>query len=340
MEKTLGELAAMVGGAVRGDAAMRIRAAATIEEAEPGDLTFVANPKYAPKAAETRASALVVAPGFQDVGKPLLEVANPYAAFARLIGVLMPRRPAPPAGVSPGAFVAATAQLGRDCAVMAQTFIDDEAVLGDRIIVYPQVFIGRGAVIGDDCVFFPGVRIYDGTQIGRRVTVHANSVVGADGFGFAPEEQHYVPIPQVGRAIIGDDVYIGCNVTVNRGALGDTRVGRGCKIDSNVVVAHNVVVGEDTVLVAQVGISGSSKIGRHCTLAGQVGVTGHVEIGDNATIGAQSGVIGSLKGDTVYLGSPAMPIDHARRVYVVFTNLPDIAKDVKELKRRLKGSEG
>jgi len=335
LEKTLAELAAFVGGSVRGDGTVRIQRIAPIDEAGEGDLTFVASARYAPKARTTGASAIIVDPGFDDVGTPLLEVENPYAAFARITGLVMPVREHPPAGVAPGAVVDPSARLGADVVVMATAFVDADATIGDRTVIYPHVFIGRGATVGEDCVFYPGVKIYDRTRIGSRVTAQSNTVIGSDGFGFAPEGRHYVPIPQVGVAVIEDDVDIGSNVTINRGALGETRIGRGCKIDSGVVVAHNVLVGADTVLVAQVGISGSTRIGEHCTLAGQVGVTGHIEIGENVTVAAKAGVNRSLKANGIYMGQPAMPADRGRRCYVVISRLPEMAKDLKALKRQV-----
>lgn len=336
---TLGDLAAFVGGTVRGDADVVIERVAPIDTAGDGDITFVSNERYVPKARTTGASAIIVGPGFEDVGTPLLEVANPYAAMARIVGRVMPQREHPAPGVHDGAVVDPTARLGEGVAVSPAAVVSADAVVGAGTVLYPQVFVGRGAVIGADCVFHPGVKIYDGARIGDRVTAQSNTVIGSDGFGFAPDGRRYVPIPQVGGCVVGDDVHIGSNVTINRGALGDTTVGRGCKIDSNVVVAHNVVVGEDTVLVAQVGISGSVTIGNHVTLAGQVGVAGHLEIGDNVTVAAQSGVAGSIEADQVLLGSPAMPIQLARRCYVCIAKLPDLAKDVRQIKRQMRSKE-
>ncbi len=332
--KTLNELAELIGGTVVGDGTVEIHRVAGIDGAAPGDITFLSNPKYQRLLQTTRASAVMVKPGVEASGVNLLVCPNPYLAFAKVLTALH---------VTPLEFRG----------VMEGAWVDPEATLGERVTVYPGCFVGKNVEIGAGTTLYPGVVLYDkvhvgegcllhagvvvreGCRIGNRVIIQPKAVIGSDGFGFAPEGDGYYKIPQVGIVVVEDDVEIGANTCLDRAALGVTSVGRGCKIDNLVQVAHNVKIGPDTILVAQVGISGSTEIGRHCTLGGQVGVAGHIKIGDNVMVGAQSGIAGSLASNSVCSGSPAFAHRDWLRASKSFAKLPEMRKEISRLKRQL-----
>lgn len=339
MEKTLKELAQYVGGKVLGDGSIKIRGVMTIDEAQKGHITFLANEKYSRKLKQTRASAVIVSPKFKNIDKPLIVTDNPYLAFARVVDLMMRPEVKYHRFVHPTAIVNPGAKIGKDVSVYPNVFLGEKVKLADRVVLYPGVYVGDGSEIGEDTVLYPNVVIYPGTIIGKRVVIHANTVIGSSGFGYAPDGRHYFRIPQVGTTIIEDDVEIGANTTINRGALGATRIKRGTKIDSQVVISHNVEIGEDSLIVSQVGIAGTARLGDHVTLAGQVGVVGHIKIGDNVTVGAQSGVANDLPGGGTYLGSPAIPIEKMRRSYAAIGKLPELMEMVRSLNKRLKRLE-
>jgi UDP-3-O-[3-hydroxymyristoyl] glucosamine N-acyltransferase len=282
----------------------------------------------------------VVSPQYKDIGKPVIVTANPYLAFAKILRLFAEKPAAAPMGVHPSAVVSASAKLGRHVNVFPHVFIGENAVIGDRATLYPGVYVGNGCQVGDDTTMYANAVLYDGCQVGKRCVIHANTSVGNSGLGYAPdpaagEGRFWYPIPQVGVAILEDDVELGPNCSVNRGALGNTVIRHGTKIGGHVVVAHNVIVGEDTLMVDQVGIAGTVKIGKRVTLAGQVGVLGHIEIGDKVTVGGQSGVHSSLPAGGTYLGSPAIPIDQMRKVYLIMTRLPEMRETIRELKSKV-----
>jgi len=339
MEKTLRELAALVGGEVVGDGDAVIRRVAAIDRAGQGDITFVSNVKYEPQAATTRATAVIVPPRLRHVQRNLLVCDNPYLAFARVLEAMTEAPSFARIGVDPSACISPSARLGRDVSIWPRVHVGHEAAVGDRTILMPGVYVGRACRIGCDTVLHPNVVLYHGTVVGDRVILHANVSVGSDGFGFAPDGERYHKIPQAGITVIEDDVSVGANTTINRGALGNTIIRRGCKIDSQVIISHNVDVGENTIIVSQVGLSGTVRVGRHVTLAGQVGVAGHLEIGDNVMVAGQSGVNHSLAPDQVYLGSPARPIAEARKGLAVLARLPELRADVRALTARLEAIE-
>ncbi|TVM03182.1 MAG: UDP-3-O-(3-hydroxymyristoyl)glucosamine N-acyltransferase [Candidatus Brocadia sp. WS118] len=343
MEKTLQELSEYVGGTVIGDPSVKIRNVMGIDDAREGDITFISNDKYIKKINQTKASAIIVSPKLKDTSaslsqkkkRNLLICNNPYLAFAKLVELLMYKKPAYPAGIDNSARIDKTAVLGQNISVQSYVTIGKNTRIGDRVVLHPCVYIGDGCAIGDDTMIYPNAVIYNETIIGKRVTIHSNTVIGSSGFGYAPDGQGYYKIPQVGSTTIEDDVDIGANTTINRAVMGETVIRKGTKIDSQVVISHNVEVGENSLIVSQVGIAGSAKIGRHVTLAGGSGVVGHIQIGDNVTIGGYSGVTKDVPSNKTYLGAPALPIQRMRRCYVIIEKLPEMRDGMKILEKRV-----
>lgn len=331
LAQTLAELAEKTGADLDGDGSVLISGVAPIEQAEAGTITFVAEQKYKKHIATTKASAIVLDPDTKAGSIPALRHKNPKLTFARVIDLLypVPRRVAP--GLDGSSTIHDTARVKSTAGIGPLCALSEKVSVGANTQLIAQVYVGAGVTIGDDCLIYPGVRIMDNCQIGNRVILHAGVVIGSDGFGFAESETGLKKIQQIGSVVISDDVEIGANTTIDRGAIGPTKIGRGTKIDNLVQIAHNVEIGCHSVIVSQVGISGSTKIGNGVVLAGQVGVVGHIEIGDGAIIAAQSGVSKSVKpGVTVY-GSPIKPIMEAKRVEASLRKLPDLLKRVKKL---------
>jgi len=338
MKKRLKELAEFVGGKVIGDDEVEISSVAGIEAAQPGEITFIAHPRYLPKLAETKASAVIVSKETLSSPKPLLCVGNPYLAFAKILA-LYSQKPYQPKGIDSRAWISPVAQLGQELTIYPFVSIGDRCRIGDRVIIYPGVYVGEDSSIGEESVLYSNVSIYPGTVIGKRVILHSGVVLGADGFRYVKEGKKNVKIPQIGSVEIEDDVEIGANTTIDRATFGKTIVRRGVKIDNLVQVAHNVVIGEDSILVAQVGIAGSTKVGSNVTLAGQVGLADNIEIGDNVMVGAQSGVPSDLAANQVYTGSPALPHREFLRAITAFPKLPEMRKTLIEIEKRLKKIE-
>jgi UDP-3-O-[3-hydroxymyristoyl] glucosamine N-acyltransferase len=311
----LDELAGKINAELVGDGATEVSGVATLEAAKPGQLSFVSNPKYAKRLLTTHASAAVVAPHVSSDRLILLKTKNPYFAFRQAIVLLHGFRKHPHAGVHPAAHIHPTAIIGEGC------------------IIYPGVFVGPRVRIGRDCILYSNVNVYDDCRIGDRVIVHAGATLGVDGFGFATENGVHHKIPQIGNLVIEDDVEIGANCSIERGAIDSTIIGRGTKIDNAVVIGHGTKVGEHCLFVAQVGIAGSVTIGHHVVLGGQTGVAGHLTIGDGAMVGAKSGVSGDIDAKSMMLGSPALEIRRYRRAAAVFKNLPELLERVKHLER-------
>ena len=334
MKKTLKELAEWVDGTVIGEGEVEISGVASIEEAEPGEITFIANPKYLSRLSDTRASAVIVSKDIRQAGKPLLSSGNPYLAFARILS-LYSQKPYQARGIDSGAFVSSTAKLGKEISVFPSVYIGDRCSIGDRVTLYPGVCVGEESTIGDDSILHPNVSVYPRTTIGKRVILHAGVVIGSDGFGYAKDGRKNIKVLQVGTVEIEDDVEIGANTTVDRATLGKTLIRRGVKIDNLVQVAHNVVIGEDSTIVAQVGISGSTKLGSHVTVGGQAGFVGHINIGDNVMIGAQSGVMNDLASNQAYTGSPAVPHREFMRITASHLKLPEMKKLLSDIEKRL-----
>jgi UDP-3-O-[3-hydroxymyristoyl] glucosamine N-acyltransferase len=311
----LDELARKINAELAGDGALDVVSAATLESAKEGQITFVSNPKYAKRLATTNASAAVVSPNVKSDRLALLKAKNPYYAFRQAVVLLHGFREHPFAGVHPAAH------------------IDPTAIIGEGTIVYPGVFIGPRVQIGCDCILYPNVSVYDDCKIGDRVIVHAGATLGVDGFGFATEAGVHHKIPQIGDLVLEDDVEIGANCSIARGALESTIIGKGTKIDNAVVIGHGTKVGEHCLFVAQVGIAGSATIGHHVILGGQTGAAGHITIGDGVIVGAKSGVSGDIEPKSMMLGSPALEIRRYRRAAAVFKNLPELLDRVKRLER-------
>ncbi len=333
-ETTLQELAQRTGGRVVGDGATVINSAATLEQARPGQITFLNNQKYLPLLKTTRASAVIVGEEMESA-PPLLVSADPYYAFMQVVVFLHGHRPHADVGVSPLASIAPNARIGENSNVHPFATISENATIGRNCHLYPGVFIGPGGRIGDDCIMYPNVVIYDGCVVGSRVIIHANSSIGQDGYGFATNSGRHHKIPQIGRAVIEDDVEIGAGCAIERGTLDDTVVGQGSKIGDTVTIGHGTKIGPHCLLVPQVGIAGSVTLGHHCILGGQVGVVGHVKVGNLVKIGAQAGVINDVADNATIIGSPAISADKARRAYSLIEHLPEMRKKIRALEKRL-----
>ncbi len=332
---TLGEIARQVQAKLEGDADCVITGAAPIGCAGEGDITFVANKRYVSSLAETRASAVVLAPDIPCEGRAVLRHDNPYLTFARVIDLLYPGVPHVEPGVHNTAVIEDGATLADEAAVGPLCHIRGGASVGAGTQLVSSVFVGNDVTIGRDCLIYPGVRIMDGCRLGDRVTVHSSTVIGSDGFGFAESPTGPRKIKQVGWVEIDNDVEIGSNCSLDRGALGPTRIGAGTKIDNLVQIAHNVEIGRGSIIVSQVGISGSTRIGDGVILAGQVGLVGHIKIGDGAKVAAQSGVSRSLEPGQAVLGSPAREILKAKKIEAALTHLPELLKRVRKLEQKL-----
>jgi UDP-3-O-[3-hydroxymyristoyl] glucosamine N-acyltransferase len=337
-EQTLQELANLIGGEVIGNAGLTISGIASIEKAREGEITFIAQSKYLPRARETKASAIIAAQTIEAIDKPLILTDNPYLAYAK-IATLFHRHPQPKRGIAENTIVGEETRIGKDVSIYPFVFIGKNVTIADGVIIYPHTFIGDGTCIDQETIIYSNVSLRERCRNGTRVIIHSGTVIGSDGFGFAPDGNRYYKIPQVGTVQIDDDVEIGANNTIDRGALGTTWLKRGVKTDNLVHIAHNVVVGEDTLLVAQVGISGSTTIGNHVTLAGQVGVVGHLEIGDNTIVGAKTGVSGSVPADAVVSGYPHMPHRQWLKSSRCYPLLPEMRKTLKHLEERMKRVE-
>ena len=330
----LGELAERLGCELRGDPALEIAAIRGIEEAGPGDLTFLANPKYAAQLASTRASAAIVAKSSAELPIATLRADNPYLCFAHALGIF--HRPLrPPAGVHPTAVVAASARIADPTSIGAYAVIGDDVEIGQGAVIHPHVTIYPAVRIGCDFVAHAGVVVREEVQIGNRVVLHPGVVIGADGFGFAPGPAGAVKIPQTGTVVIEDDVEIGANSTVDRATLGATVIRRGAKLDNLVMIAHNCEVGAGSFLAAQVGIAGSTKLGRGVQMGGQAGAAGHLTIGDGTQVAAQSGVPSSVPAGRVVGGYPATEATIWRRTSAALLRLPELLRRVRRLERRL-----
>ncbi|MDA8414353.1 MAG: UDP-3-O-(3-hydroxymyristoyl)glucosamine N-acyltransferase [Desulfobacteraceae bacterium] len=336
--KTLKELAEYLGGTVRGDEACRVNGLAPLEAAGSDKVTFLANPKYASKVADTGAGAVLMAPGSESYGRNVIEVANPYLAFAKLLRLFYVQ-PHSPRGVMPEACIGIGVTLGEDVSIYPGVIIGDNVTLGDRCVIHPGAIIYAGVTIGDDTTIHANAVIRERCRVGNRCVIQPGAVIGSDGFGYAPDGNTYYPIPQIGIVVLEDDVEIGANTCIDRAALEATLIRRGTKLDNLVQIAHNCQIGEDCMIVSQVGISGSTRIGNHVTLAGQVGVAGHLSIGDNVIVGAQSGVPGSLPANAGYSGTPAIPHKNWLKSMAVVANLPDLRKTVATLEKRIAGLE-
>jgi UDP-3-O-[3-hydroxymyristoyl] glucosamine N-acyltransferase len=314
-----------------------ITAAAGLDEAQPGEITFLSNPKYTNKVATTRASAIYL--GEQaEVARPdiaILRAKDPYLAFTRALVVFHPRPSFEP-GIDPAAVIELSAKTGEGTFIGARSVIGANVTIGDRVRIHPNVTVYEGVSIDDDCEIHSGVAIRANTVVGKRVIIHNNAVIGSDGFGFArDEDKHWLKIPQVGKVVIEDDVEIGANTTIDRASTGETRIKRGAKIDNLVQIGHSCIVGEDALICAQVGMAGSSRVGDRVILTGQVGIGGHITVGDDAILYPQSGVPNDVPAGAILVGTPAFEVSAFWRAVAVFKKLGEVPKRIRALEKRL-----
>ena len=331
------DLAAFLKGEIIGNGDARVSNVSKIEEGKEGTLAFLANPKYEHYIYETRASIVLVNKSFvpkKEIQATLIKVEDAYKAFASLLDLYVQAKGKLKTGIEQPSFIAENVKTGEDIFVGAFSYISKNAKIGNNVKIFPQVFIGENVQIGDDCIIYAGVKIYDDSVIGNRCIIHSGVVIGSDGFGFAPtEDGSYKKIPQIGNAVLEDDVEIGANTTIDRATMGSTYIREGAKIDNLVQIAHNCDIGQNTVFAAQVGIAGSTKVGHNCTFGGQVGLGGHITVGDRVTLGAQSGAVQNIKDDQIMLGSPAIDIKVAMKAYVMLRRLPEIRNDLLQLRK-------
>ena len=344
MEFTAKQIAEFVGGRIEGDEMAAVNTFAKIEEGKEGALSFLSNPKYVHYIYDTKSTIVLINEDVeltQPVSTTLIRVKNAYESVARLLQLYEQMKPRKQ-GIDPLAFVAPSAKIGQEVYIGAFACVGEGAVIGDGCQIYPHTVIGDGVTLGEKCLVYPNVTIYQSCRIGNRVTLHAGAVIGADGFGFAPNQEGYEKIPQIGIVVIEDDVEIGANTCIDRSTMGQTVIRRGVKLDNLIQVAHNCEVGENTVMSAQVGMAGSTKIGSWCMVGGQAGFAGHIHVADKTFVGAQCGVIGDTKGDEKLVGSPAMDPKEFFKSMAVFRRLPDMYRELNALRKeldRLKNAE-
>ena len=317
-----------------GDASLVLKGFAPADRAHPGDLTFAENENYFARADQSAASAVIVAGPFTSARKILIRVADARIAFAKVLPLFFPE-PVLPAGIHPTAIVPASAQVAATAHIGPYCVLGEKVRVGERSVLQGGNFVGAGCVLGDEVNLSPNVVLYPGTELGNRVRIHSGTVVGADGFGYVQDGAAHRKVPQIGSVVIRDDVEIGANVTIDRGALGPTVIGRGTKIDNLVQIAHNVTVGEHCLIVSQVGIAGSTRLGNYVILAGQAGIAGHLKIGNRVSVAAQSGVMHNIPDGEKWLWSPAQPDRQAKRQMIALQQLPDLLRRVSELEKKL-----
>lgn len=345
MEFTVNTIAALAGGSVEGNGEAPITGFAKIEEAGPGALTFIANPKYAHFIYETKATAVLVGKDFATDGPvlpALIRVADPYATLAILLSKLQPSLQLP-VGVEEPCKVAADVVVPETSYIGAFSYISPGVKIGERVKIFPGCYVGHGVEIGDDTTLRPGVKIYEGCIVGRRCIFHSGVVIGGDGFGFAPDENGYDKIPQIGNVVIEDDVEIGANTTIDRATFGSTRIGKGTKLDNLIMVAHNVQIGSNNVMAAQTGVAGSTKIGDWNRIGGQVGFAGHISVGSNNEFGAQTGIPRSVGDGKRMIGYPAVEastfarnIVYINKLHSLYAEVNRLSKEVDELRSAAK----
>lgn len=331
----LGQIAQRLGCELRGDATIDIRGIAGIDEARPGDLTFISNPKYVPKVKTTTASAVIVSTDFQDIPTATLRTANPYLAFAHAVELFY-QGPVPAPGIDPSARIASTAKIGPNASIAPYVVVEDDVEIGANCILFPFVHICRGVRIGDNFKAFAHVSVREFCRVGNNVILQDGVKIGTDGFGYAKQEDgSYYKIVQSGIVVLEDDVEFGANATIDRGTIGETRVHCGAKIDNLVQIGHASEVGENTLLCAQVGLAGSTKVGRNVILAGQVGAAGHLEIGDGTIVTAQSGIPNSIEPGKLYSGYPAIENKVWLKSSALFKRLPELLKRIEALEKNV-----
>lgn len=339
MQISAEQIAGIVKGKIEGNPEAAVRDFGKIEEAGPGQLSFLANPKYEDFLYTTKASIVIINESLilrEPVQSTLIRVPDAYSSFAQLLTSYQEFMSQQLSGIQEQTHIASSAKLGEDIYVGPFTFIGEQSVIGNQTKIHPQVFIGNNVVIGENTTINAGVKIYHGCKIGSNVVIHAGTIIGSDGFGFAPQaDGSYKKIPQIGNVVVEDHVEIGSNCTIDRATIGSTIIRTGAKLDNLIQIAHNVEIGSYTVIAAQAGISGSTKIGKYAQIGGQAGIVGHITIEDGAKVNAQSGVSKSIKKGEAVTGSPAYSYTAALRSQAVSRNLPDLEKRVKELEDKL-----
>ena len=337
MPFTAAEVAKLLQGEVLGDASITLTGFAPADRARPGDLTFAENEAYFDAAEQSAASAIIVAGEFKSARKILIRVSHARIAFSKALELFFPEtRPA--AGIHPSAIVSQTATINPTAHIGPFCVVGENVRIGARSVLHGCNFLSADCSLSDDVVLFPNVTLYPRTQLGQRVRVHAGTVIGSDGFGYVQDAGVHRKVPQIGNVIVGEDVEIGANVTIDRGALGPTTIGKGTKIDNLVQIAHNVQIGEHCLVIAQVGIAGSTKLGNYVVLAGQVGLAGHLNIGNQVTVAAQSGVMNNIPDGEKWFGYPARPDKEMKRQIIALRNLNELTKRVAELEKKFSSS--
>lgn len=329
-------IARLSGGIVDGPATREITGFAKIEEAGEGDISFIANPKYAHFASSSKASALLVSSDFEapeGTTATLIRVENPYSALARLMAAF--EQPDTKTGIEQPSYISESATLGSGAYVGAFAYIGENAKIGENVKIYPHAYVGDGVETGDNCKIYPHATIYAGCRIGNNCIIHAGAVIGADGFGFAPDGDSYRKIPQLGIVVLEDDVEVGANTTIDRATMGETRVAAGTKLDNLIQVAHNVRIGRNNVIAAQTGIAGSTVIGDSNRIGGQTGFAGHIKFGSRCEVGAQTGVNRGLGDGKRIIGYPAMDASLFARIFVLLKKLPSLFKEVDDLRKKI-----
>ncbi|MEO8859871.1 MAG: UDP-3-O-(3-hydroxymyristoyl)glucosamine N-acyltransferase [Ginsengibacter sp.] len=338
MEFTATQIASLINGTIEGDGEVSVSSFGKLEGAQPGQLAFLANPKYEEFLYSTKASVIIIN-NIQDLIKKvdatLIRVPDAYSAFATILSEYEKMATANLSGTQHPVYISPSAVLAENVFIGAFTYIGDNVKIGKNVKLFPQVYIGDNATIDDGSILYPGVKIHHDCVIGKHVTIHSGAVIGGDGFGFAPQQDgSFKKVPQIGNVIVEDNVEIGANATIDRATIGSTLIQSGAKLDNLIQIAHNVEVGNNTVIAAQAGISGSTKVGNNVMIGGQAGIVGHLQIADGSKINAQSGVSKSIKTpNTAVTGSPAFDYSHALRSQILNRNLPELEKRIKELEQ-------
>ncbi|GAB4124560.1 MAG: UDP-3-O-(3-hydroxymyristoyl)glucosamine N-acyltransferase [Raineya sp.] len=340
MQFTVQQIAQILGGEIEGDDQAFITNLGKIQEAQKGDIAFLANPKYEHFIYSTQATAVIVSKDFQPkqaISATLIRVPDAYLAFSKLLATYEQMFVLAKKGIETPSFIHETATIGQELYIGAFSYIGEKAKIGNYSKIYPNTYIAENVVIGENTIIYAGVKIYKNCTIGSNCIIHAGAVIGSDGFGFAPQtDGSFQAIPQIGNVVIEDNVSIGANTTIDRATMGSTLIKKGAKIDNLVQIAHNVVVGENTVIAAQAGIAGSTEIGNNCMLGGQVGLAGHIKIANGTILGAQSGLGGNIEEEGQQLqGSPAFAVKDFYKTYAVFKKLPELYKQINALERKL-----
>ena len=340
MKFSASQIALLVNGKIEGDANAQVDSFGKIEEAKPGQLAFLANPKYEEYLYSTQASVIIISNSLQlkkNIATTLIRVPDAYTAFATLLAKYQEMMTQQLSGIQEPSYIATTASYGQNVFIGAFAYLGENVKVGNNTKIFPQAFVGDNVKIGDNTIIHPGVKLYKECIVGNNVTIHAGTVIGSDGFGFAPQpDGSFKKVPQIGNVVIEDNVEIGANTTIDRATIGSTIIKAGAKLDNLIQIAHNVEVGNSTVIAAQAGVSGSTKIGKGVMIGGQAGIVGHIEIGDQAKINAQSGVSKSIETGKAVTGSPAFDYTASLRSQAISRNLPDLEKRIKDLEALVK----